>query len=299
VDGDAAPAPLPHRVRTPLIEDNVFVGNSALEGGGIRFCFFTGGILEPTIRGNAILDNEATLVGGGVAVYDADPVIENCTFDGNGAGQSGGGVHVADTRGPERLSATLVNSIVTNSTSGGGLAGPSAQLTTARCDVWGNTGGDYVGCGPGADDFSTDPLYCDPPGRDLTLRDDSPCLPENNEWNILIGAYTAGGCGTSVAGEEVAVPSFRLLPPFPSPSSGLVTLRYTLEERAPIELAVVTVSGRVVRRFTGLPGTAGEHSVVWDGTDAQTRPVASGVYLVRASAGTRREYRAVVILRRG
>ena len=75
----------------PVVEDNVFAGNTALEGAGARFCFFDGVIAEPPVRRNAFFDNEALTKGGGIAVYSADPVITNCTLDGNSAGDAGGG----------------------------------------------------------------------------------------------------------------------------------------------------------------------------------------------------------------
>jgi len=80
--------------RAPRVDSNVIVGNTAYDGGGIRFCYFTGALPEPTIQFNAVYDNQAVSTGGGVTVCDADVVIANCTIDGNGAGSSGGGVYV-------------------------------------------------------------------------------------------------------------------------------------------------------------------------------------------------------------
>ena len=276
----------------------MIVGNTAYDGGGVRFCYFTGALPEPTIRFNAVYDNHATGTGGGVTVCDADVVIENCTIDGNGAGSTGGGVYVTtDGIGPI-LPTTIVNSIVANSTSGGGVVRDAPPIATSRCDVGGNAGGNYVNCAPGIDDFSLDPLYCDPAGRDLELRDDSPCLPDNNSWGVLVGAYGAGGCGTSVGGEQTADRAFRLHPPFPNPSGGTAVLSYSLSQPGtPVEIAVFSVDGRLVKELRSLPGTAGEHRVAWDGTDDTGHPVASGVYLVRGSAGGRTDSRGIVLIR--
>lgn len=288
---------MPEVTRAPAVEENVFFGNSALEGGAIRFCFFYGGLPEPTVRWNAVFDNDALTKGGGVSVWDADPVIENCTFDGNGAGEIGGGVYVGGDETPPK-ECTLLTSIVSNSTNGGGVACGSALLTTSRCDVWGNVGGDYINCEPGVQDMSLDPLFCDPVNRNLTLRDDSPCLPAGNPWGVLIGAYGAGDCGTSVEGEH-AGGTFRLEPPFPNPSRGPVGLGYAIDvPGAPVELVILTVGGRVVRKFRDVPERAGAHRLTWDGVDGAGHPVASGVYVVRGTAGAQTDYRGVVILRR-
>lgn len=277
-----------------MVEDNVFAGNTAWEGGGARFCFFFGAIAEPTVLRNTFLDNEAGLVGGGVAVYSADPVIANCTLDGNSAGTAGGGIHVAQCEDAP----TLLNSIVTNSSSGGGVALEDAVLTTTLCNVWGNTGGDYVNCAPGPSDMSVDPLFCDPVDRDVTLRDDSPCLPENNPWSAHIGAHDAGGCGTSVTGSDVSDLSFRLNPPFPNPARGPVAFSYEIRDPGvPVALTILSVDGRLVRRLDAVPGVGGENQLTWDGTDERGRPVASGAYLVRGSAGRESSYRGLVLLR--
>ena len=275
----------------------MFVGNTAWEGAGVRFCFFYGAIAEPPVRGNAFLDNEAFLAGGGIAVYDADPVITNCTLDGNSAGTIGGGFYAAQCES----ALVLTNSIVTNSGSGGGVAVENALLTTSLCNVWNNTGGDYVNCAPAPDDMSADPLFCGPVARDLTLRDDSPCLPENNPWSALIGAYGAGGCGTSVVdGAGVDAGVFRLATPFPNPARGPVTLSYSLlVPHTAVEFLIVTVDGHVVRRLETPPGGVGEHTLVWDATNERGRPVAPGVYLVRARAAGISHYRGVVVLGHG
>lgn len=286
----------PSFTRAPSVEDNVFFGNTANEGGGIRFCFFTGAIAEPTIRRNAVFDNTALTNGGGMSAYDADPVVENCTFDSNDAGAVGGGVHVSDDAVPPQ-EPSLLNSIVTNSTSGGGVANEGASLTMAYNDVWNNTGGDYVDCSPGSLALSSDPLFCDPVDRDLTLRDDSPCLPSGNQWSVSIGAYGAGDCGTSVGGDGLAA-TFRLDPPFPSPARGPVTFAYHAVPGTPVELTVLTVGGRVVRTLRDVPGESGAGRLAWDGKDAAGRPVASGAYVVKGTAGGWSDYRGIVILRR-
>ncbi|MDM7914649.1 MAG: right-handed parallel beta-helix repeat-containing protein [Candidatus Eisenbacteria bacterium] len=76
------------------------------------------------------------------------------------------------------------------------------------CDIFGNEGGDWVGC---AEDqlgvngnISLDPLFCDPENFDLTLDAQSPCAPFTppNEECDQIGAWPVG-CG-STATESVS-----------------------------------------------------------------------------------------------
>jgi len=101
-----------------------------------------------------------------------------------------------------------------------------------------------------------------------------------------------------VGGEQTADRAFRLHPPFPNPSGGTAALSYSLSQQStPVEIAIFTVDGRLVKRYGSLPGTAGEHRIVWDGTDETDHPVASGVYLVRGSAGGRTDSRGIVLIR--
>ncbi len=64
------------------------------------------------------------------------------------------------------------------------------------CNVYGNVGGDWVDCIAGQyginGNLSEDPLFCDLYNDDLTLCGNSPCLPDSNDCEVLIGAYGEG-----------------------------------------------------------------------------------------------------------
>lgn len=72
------------------------------------------------------------------------------------------------------------------------------------CDIYGNTGGDWVG---GIADqlgvngnICEDPLFCAPDQNDLNLDCASPCTAENNPGCGQIGAWPVG-CGATPAVE--------------------------------------------------------------------------------------------------
>jgi hypothetical protein len=52
------------------------------------------------------------------------------------------------------------------------------------CDVYGNEGGDWMGCIDGQvgsdGNISANPLFCDPQNGDLRLRADSPCVASDS-----------------------------------------------------------------------------------------------------------------------
>ncbi len=71
----------------------------------------------------------------------------------------------------------------------------------------------------------------------------------------------------------------------PNPFGAATTIPFALERAGSAELSVFDVSGRLVRRLAQGWLEAGAHALTWDGTDAQGRRVAPGVYLYRLTAG--------------
>ena len=72
----------------------------------------------------------------------------------------------------------------------------------------------------------------------------------------------------------------------PNPFNPSTTIRYDLPEASHVRLSIYDITGRHVRALVDAYTAAGTHAVVWDGTDASGRAVASGVHLVRlVSAG--------------
>ncbi len=73
--------------------------------------------------------------------------------------------------------------------------------------------------------------------------------------------------------------------PEPNPSAGPVTIRYGLAAPVSVDLDVLDVSGRRIRRLVSERENAGMHSVAWDSCDDGGRPVSSGIYMIRLEAG--------------
>jgi hypothetical protein len=74
---------------------------------------------------------------------------------------------------------------------------------------------------------------------------------------------------------------------FPSPSGGVVHVRFALDRAGPVQLRVFDVAGRLVSTLTDRAWPAGEHAVAWSGTDSAGRRAAAGTYFVRLRAGAR------------
>lgn len=172
-----------------------FNGNTAGYSGGALLLENITPTRQATVRGCTFLGNNTEGIGGAIGIYSQAPLIEGCTFALNGA--PGGGVIDCSA-----ASVTIRNCIIALSAAGSALAcnwGGTAAL--ACCDVYGNAGGDWVGCLAGQEgqngNLALDPLFCDPAGGNLYLQEGSPCAPQFNPACGMIGALPVG-CGTPV-----------------------------------------------------------------------------------------------------
>jgi hypothetical protein len=148
-------------------------------------------------------------VGQGGSVYiegpESDCSIQNCTFARNLTTGPEGAASGVRCEWWSRLS--MVNSIVAYSPNGVAVSCDlDSQVELTCCDIFGNAGGDWVDCIAGQlginGNFSACPSFCNAPGGDFQLCDESPCLPGNHPAGYdcgLIGAWGEGCvCGASV-----------------------------------------------------------------------------------------------------
>jgi hypothetical protein len=140
-------------------------------------------------------DNRADHGGALKCSNGSNATLTNVTLAGNYTYTADGGVIYC-----VESSLTLENTIIVGS---GGVetvfcTGGGVSLTC--CDVYGNAGGDWVGCIAGQygvnGNICEDPLFCGElnPDEPYTLNASSPCAPENNPECGLIGAWEVG-CG--------------------------------------------------------------------------------------------------------
>ena len=125
-------------------------------------------------------------------VSGAQPALTYCTFSQNSASVGGGGIYCSNNG-----LVTLDNSIIAFSTQGEAVGCDiSSSATLTCCDVYGNAGGDWVGCiedQSGVNlNFSEDPLFCDLSNDDYHLLDESPCAPPEKPECGLVGALDVG-----------------------------------------------------------------------------------------------------------
>lgn len=64
----------------------------------------------------------------------------------------------------------------------------------------------------------------------------------------------------------------------PNPFNPETTIRFSVQKAGPVTVRVYDVQGKLVRTLIDGQRDAGEHSVLWDGTDEGRMPVSSGTY---------------------
>ncbi|MBD3162893.1 MAG: S8 family serine peptidase, partial [Candidatus Eisenbacteria bacterium] len=89
----------------------------------------------------------------------------------------------------------------------------------------------------------------------------------------------------------------RLAAPRPNPFAAGTTISYRLGRELPVTVSIVDVAGRTVRSWDRGSEIAGEHAIVWDGTDGAGRPAGAGIYFANVRAGRLTEGRRLVLLR--
>jgi len=154
-----------------------------------------GGILcdlraSPTIRRCVFVNNWARSGGGIACRWFASPTLINCTLVSNHA-SLGSGLFSQAWSSPR-----LLNCIVAFGLEGAAVdCHSSGVILISSCCVFGNAGGDMVGCieeqGHVQPNLNEDPLLCDIAEGDYHLRVGSPCSPDSNVFG-MIGALPVG-----------------------------------------------------------------------------------------------------------
>jgi hypothetical protein len=85
---------------------------------------------------------------------------------------------------------------------------------------------------------------------------------------------------------------------YPNPFNASTTIRYSLADDAPVTLEIFNALGQKVRTLlTDKHQIMGSYEVVWDGYNEGGRPVGSGVYLYRLTAGDFAECRKMIMIK--
>lgn len=119
--------------------------------------------------------------------------------------------------------------------------------------------------------------------------------PDASDHAPRVGDFTLN---SATASPPALARAARLLPNVPNPFNPRTTLRFSLARKEHMRLEIVDPKGRRVRTLVDAALPAGDHEIVWNGTDDGGRAVASGVYrmVLIGNDGTRQS-RPMVLVR--
>ncbi len=102
----------------------------------------------------------------------------------------------------------------------------------------------------------------------------------SDRMEVVFDAPPASVDGDAQAGGALSSLSGR-----PNPFAQETAVSFSLSHGGPVELSILHVDGRRIAVLQQGWLDAGEHRLVWDGTDGRGLPLSSGVYLARLEAG--------------
>ncbi len=213
------------------IEGLTLTGGLASDGGALRLVGSS-----PDIVGCVVSGNSASVSGGGVSCADgSEPQFTSCTFYGNSGPDAT--VAAATSSGP-----VFTNTILAFATSGTAISCDGTSGATLACsDVYGNAGGDWVGCietqAEANGNFEEDPEFVDAPSGDLHVLWSSPCV-------------LGGGCGpVGALGPYVAAePGLGEISDVPDDEGGSVSIAWGRSEYDGAQEPPVVEAYEVYRR---------------------------------------------------
>jgi hypothetical protein len=90
---------------------------------------------------------------------------------------------------------------------------------------------------------------------------------------------------------------YRLYTNYPNPFNPETVIRYSLEQKSEITLAVYNLKGQKIKVLISEKRVPGEYSVVWDGKDDSGKEASSGIYFYRLSTEFGQETKKMLLIK--
>ncbi|HPH60725.1 MAG TPA: choice-of-anchor J domain-containing protein, partial [Candidatus Syntrophosphaera sp.] len=105
--------------------------------------------------------------------------------------------------------------------------------------------------------------------------------------------------GYIVANDDPGIPALvtELKGNYPNPFNPRTTISYSVKEATPVTIGIYNVKGQLVKTLVSEDKAAGNHSIAWDGVDANNQPVSSGVYFYKMFAGKYSSTKKMILMK--
>lgn len=126
---------------------------------------------------------------------------------------------------------------------------------------------------------------------------DACILGVTGDWVVYV-IYRRVNCTTGIDDRYVICNVTALLAgAYPNPFSSNTSIEFYLMEKRPARLHVYDAAGRMVTALTDRVYSQGRHVVTWDGRDAASKRLSSGVYFIELRVGDVRSVKKVLLTR--
>jgi hypothetical protein len=255
--------------------------NSISDGGGVRITNCSSSITFCLFHHNFSTES------GGLGLMYADPEIDNCTFSGNNSMDPGSGSSIGCY-----YSNPIINHCILAFTTGRTFYCRDSAPYLSCTDIYGNEYGNWVECLADQDhrngNFSANPIFCDTIRNNYSLNRNSPCAPQYNSCEKLIGSCDVG-CSLQNTSDTTIIPDDNLeLSTYPNPFNHTVIIRYKDSQPMTASIDIFNISGQLIKSFR----TSSQNSVLWDASDYP-----SGLYFARLSGGANAKTTKLILLK--
>ena len=109
-------------------------------------------------------------------------------------------------------------------------------------------------------------------------------LSAGGDLELQGGIWHSVQIATGIDGPTDRPVVHELMAPSPNPFNPRTTVRFQLASNTRVRVEIHDVRGRLVRTLVDDQRSAGDHEVIWNGTDDRGQSVASGTYYLRLTA---------------
>ena len=179
-------------------------------------------------------------------------------------------------------------------------AGAEVELVASDGRIVGAGYVDAGGC------FGFVPVYGDDPttteleglhaNEEFGLVIDGVATEETFTWTSM-GDKVEIGAVTAKTEDNVIPTEFSLGQNYPNPFNPVTNISFSVPQSMTATIEVYNILGKKVRTVFDGMAEAGRNTVIWDGTNANGEPVASGIYFYRMQAGSYEMSRKMVLMK--
>ena len=96
---------------------------------------------------------------------------------------------------------------------------------------------------------------------------------------------------------SVIAPTPQIQSNYPNPFNPSTTIAFSIPETGRVRVSVYNIKGQKVKDLLNTELTRGNHRLVWEGKDANSRNVASGIYFIKLESGGKTSIRKAMLMK--